>query len=226
MDDVYKILIAAVVGFALNPVTEKIKLSIAARDNKKKIINKLNITKDMLSNAISTLNRTCSLRETYISQNDHNHSGFLLSFIKTPSLHDDFEKCYLSLSKEQRKIIEVVIYGLVHVAKLESKAEKFDESLKDVLNETRYTDIKEIKAAHDRYYKRILACEKAMLYSLVTIRKNLELAIHDKPQQNTDAENFASTSEELGISFNLSWWPHLHPEQNLSPTDITDVDRI
>lgn len=226
MDDVYKILIAAVVGFALNPVTEKIKLSIAARDNKKKIINKLNISKDILASAISTLNRTCSLREAYINQNDHNHSVFLLPFIKTPNLHDDFERCYLSLSKEQRKIIEVVIYGLAHVAKLESKAEKFDESLKDVLNETKYTDIKEIKAAHDRYYKRILACEKAMLYSLVTIRKNLELVINDKPQQNTDAENFASTSEELGISFNLSWWPHLHPEQNVSPTDITDVDRI
>ncbi|MDT3419643.1 hypothetical protein QF008_001374 [Pseudomonas protegens] len=226
MDEIYNILIAAVVGFALNPVTETIKLSIAARDNKKKLINKLIISKDILANAIRTLNTTCTLREAFINQNDLNHPVFLLPFIKTPNLHDDFDKCYLSLSENQRNIIEVVIYGLAHATKLESKAEKFDDSLKDVLNETKYTDIKEIKAAHDRYYKRILACEKAMLYSLVTIRKNLELAINDKPQQNTDAENFSSTSEELGISFNISWWPYLRPEQNVSPTDITDAGRI
>ncbi|KTC37100.1 hypothetical protein AO265_23275 [Pseudomonas sp. ABAC61] len=226
MDEIYKILIAAAVGFALNPVTEKIKLILAARDKKNKLINKLIISKDILANAIRTLNTTCTLREAFINQNDLNHPVFLLPFIKTPNLHDDFEKCYLSLSKNQRSIIEIVIYGLVHVSKLENKAEKFDESLKDVLNETKYTDTKEIKAAHDRYYKRILSCEKAMLFSLVSIRKNLDLAINDKPQQHTDAENFASTSEELGIRFNISWWPYLHPAQNVSPTDITDAGRI
>lgn len=226
MDEIYKILIAAAVGFALNPVTEKIKSSIAARDKKKKLINKLTISTDILANAIRTLNTTCTLREAYINQNNLIHQVFLLPFIKTPNLHDDFEKCYLSLSKNQRNIIERVIHGLAYVAKLENKADKLDEGLKDVLNETQRTDIKEIKAAHDRYYKRILSCEKAMLYSLVSIRKNLELAINDKPQQHTDAENFASTSEELGITFNISWWPYLHPAKNVSPTDITDAGRI
>lgn len=226
MDEIYKILIAAVVGFALNPVTEKIKLIIAARENKKKLMHKLSISKDIFANAIRTLNKTCLQREAYINQNNLNHLGFSLPIIKTPNLHDDFEKRYLSLSKNQRDIIELVIFGIAHTTKLESKAEKFDESLKDVMNETKYTHTEEIKAAHDRYYKRILSCEKAMLYSLVNIRKNLELVINDKPQQNTEAENFSSTSEELGINFNLFWWPDLQPEQNASQTDIKDVGRI
>ncbi|MGF7244053.1 hypothetical protein ABIC11_004509 [Pseudomonas oryzihabitans] len=225
MDDIYKILIAAAVGFALNPFTEVIKSSIATRDSKKKLINKLNASKVIVNDAIRTLHKTCTDREAYLNQNYLEQSVFNLPFIKTPNLQDDFDKCYLALSKNQKLIIEIVIFGLAHAKKLESKVERLDDSLKDGLTETPFTEELELKKAHNRYYKRILACEKAMLYTLVAIRKNLELAINDKPQNNTDAENLASAGEELGIDFNLSWWSHLLPRQSVSPTEIEDGDR-
>lgn len=225
MDDIYKILIAAAVGFALNPFTEIIKSSIATRDTKKKLISKLNASKMIVTDAIRTLHKTCTEREAYVNQRWLKQSVFNLPFIKTPNLQDDFDKCYLVLSKNQRGIIEIVIFGLAHVKKLESKVERLDESLKDGFTENAYTIEDEVKKAHDRCYKRILACEKAMLYTLIAIRNNLELAINDKPQNNTDVENLASAGEELGIDFNLSWWSHLLPRQNVSSIEIEDGDQ-
>lgn len=224
MEDIYKILAAAAVGFVLSPLTEIIKIRIGVSHSKKRLMDKLKLSETILANAITTLNTTATMREAFIKSEPLYHQGFLLPYLKTPNMDDDFEKAYPRLSRNQVSIIGIVIYGLMHVAKLEAKAEKADESLKEVLNETKYTEEKEIKEAHNRYYKRILSCEKAILYSLVTLRKNIQLAIKDSPQHYTDAENFTSTAEELGVKFDLSWWSSLSPKQEKAPSEITVND--
>lgn len=225
MDDIYKILGAAAVGFVLNPLSELIKVRIGIFHSKKRLLNKLKLSEVVLANAINTLNKTSTMREAFIESSNLNHQGFLLPYLKTPKLDDDFEKSYPRLSRNQISIIEIVIYGMAHVAKLEAKAEKADEQLKDTLYGIETTCRKEIKETHDKYYKRILSCEKAILYSLVTIRKNVQLAIKDSPQHFTDAENFTSTALELGVKFNLSWWEWPPANQAEIPIDITEDER-
>lgn len=226
MEDIYKILAAAVVGFVLSPLTEIIKTRIGISHSKKRLTDKIKLSTAILANAINTLNSTATKREDFIKSRTLEHQGFLLPYLKIPKLDDDFEKAYPSLSRNQREIIEIAIYGMAHLIKLEAKAEKADEDLKEALNETKYTDVKEIKETHNRYYKRILSCEKAMLYSLISIRKNLQLAVEDSQQKNTDSENFASTAEELGVKFNLSWWPNLSQKQEKLRTGIAESERI
>lgn len=225
MDDIYKIFAAAAVGFVLNPLSDLLKVKIGIFHSKKRLLNKLELSEVILSNAINTLNKTSTMREAFINSSDLNHQGFLLAYLKTPKLEDDFEKAYPHLSRNQIHIIEIVIHGMAHVAKLEEKSEKADEKLKEALYEIKTTCCDEIKEIHNKYYKRILSCEKAILFSLITIRKNIQLAIKDSKQNSTNLENFNSTSEELGVEFNLSWWQWPPASNEEISSGITEDER-
>ncbi|MBV4514916.1 hypothetical protein [Pseudomonas kurunegalensis] len=209
MDEIYKILIAAAVGFALNPFTEIIKKRIDIQHNHKKLNTKISTTITTLGNAITTLNKTCAQREAFLGSPFLSNEPFMLPYLDIPEMKDDFERAYPALSKNQRSLISLGIHGMSAVKKFEDKISKFEEDLRTKLNDTVYTSETDIKADHDKFYKRILACEKATLYSLITIRENFKLAASNKPQLYTDLENFKSAEQELGISINKSWWPNL-----------------
>ncbi|MEX0297298.1 hypothetical protein AAH995_29040 [Pseudomonas putida] len=209
MNELYKILIAAAVGFALSPITEIIKKSIETKQSRKKLIGKLDQALTTVNQAISTLNDTALKRSLYLNQRSLEVGIFILPYLRFPKIEDEYDKCYQELTKDEKDCISVAVHGIDHLIKLTEKIERHEVDLKNAQEGKTYKNELEIKMEMDSYYKRILSCEKAMIYTLISIRQNLKCALINQPNLKTDKEAFSSTAHELGIRFNLQWWPQL-----------------
>lgn len=209
MDEIYKILIAAAVGFALSPLSELLKRKIETKQSKNRLIEKLEQSLDIIDPAIIGLNNSALAHEQNIYNQSYAEKQFRIPFLRLPKIDEEFEKSYQSLSKKQRTSISIVLQG-VHYA---------EDSIKNLINLT--VDFSNLQNEYNREpspentsrlkhsYAQILQKEQSLINILISIRHNLKISISDKQSSLTDSEVVLSTSEELGVLIKLSWWPHL-----------------
>lgn len=209
MDDTYKILLAAAVGFILSPLNEITKQWIGTKLIVKKLDKKIRNAILVLNNAISGINSTALEREQHIAKRDLESTVFILPYLQFPKMEEDTEKSFSALSENKHRLLNIAMSGLDHIKKLTDKIGEIEEELRNEIHTKNYNHEKIEKEDLNKFHRRILSCEKAILYSLVTVRQNFKLALKDAESTNTDRANIINASEELDITIKLSWWPHL-----------------
>jgi hypothetical protein len=209
MDETYKVLFAALLGFMISPLNELIKKHIETWLCKKKLMVKVDGAIRNLSTAIKTLNKTSIDRQEYIKKTKTEDTTFIRPYLKPLKMEDDVEKSYTRLSETQKDSIDIAISGLSHVSKIEDRITKIHEDMRDIAHDKAYKDESFSKDDQNRYHKRILSAEKAMIYSLASIRQRFISAKNNTPMDTTDLENLELTSKELSITIDTSSWKHL-----------------
>lgn len=124
-------------------------------------------------------------------------------------MEDDIEKSYARLSEIQKDSIDIAISGLSHVSKIEERITQLYEDMRDTIHDKTYKGESFSKDDQNRYHRRILSAEKAMIYSLVSVRQRFISAKNNTPMTITDLENLELTSKELSIIIDTSSWKHL-----------------
>ncbi|EUB85288.1 hypothetical protein [Pseudomonas sp. GM30] len=209
MDETYKVLFAALVGFMISPLNELLKKYIETWLCKKKLMVKIDSAIRSLGTAIKTLNQTSIDRQEYIKKEKNDDTAFMQPYLKVSKMEDDVEKSYTRLSENQKYSIDIAISGLSHVSKIENRITQIYEDMRDTAHNKAYNGESFSKDDQNRYHRRILSAEKAMIYSLVSIRQRLISVKNNIPMDTTDLENLEFTSKELSIVIDTATWKHL-----------------
>ncbi|MFJ2527309.1 hypothetical protein [Pseudomonas helmanticensis] len=209
MDETYKILFAALVGFTISPLNELLKKYIETWLCKKKLMRKIDSAIRSSTTAIKTLNKTSIDRGEYIKKKKIEDTLFIQPYIRFPKMEDDIEKSYATLSEIQKDSIDIAIAGLSHISKIEERIHRLHENIRDTIHDKTYKGESFSKEDQNTYYRRILSAEKAMIYSLVSVRQRFISAKNNTPMTTTDLENIRLASKELGITIDTSSWQHL-----------------
>lgn len=213
MDDTYKILIAAAVGFAVAPLSDLLKSKVSSHLTKKRLSTKLKLSIRILETSIPTLNETAKNREIYIKTGYRQvkPATFINPSFSLPKIETDIENCYSILSENEKELLHRALPFNEHIKNLEDKIAKYQDNYRDFTHE-KYTVRKEdvwrstLKTEANNSYKRILSVEKALLYTVICLHEILKKAISDSPQLLTNEEILRKSEIDLGIKLDLSWW--------------------
>lgn len=216
MEETYKILIAAAIGFILSPANDWIKHKISAKQSRKKLITKLKLSIGILKNSIPELHNTAIKREKYIKTHHRQIEDilFITPNLNFPNMEKEIEECYSSLSSNQQNLITIMLGAFKHTSKLLGKMERHDEGLREYLYEKYQINQEDYDAATHKkeannYYSRILSCEKALIITTLTTYSTIEKILSDTPQLSTNMEIAIKVSDELGVNLRTDWWGYL-----------------
>ncbi|QYN02760.1 hypothetical protein K1T36_06280 [Pseudomonas protegens] len=231
MDEIYKILIAAAVGFALSPLNDGLKNAITTRRSYKKLTSKLITSNRTLKNSIRDLHNNAQKREDYIRTPKAPDNGivFITPNLRLPDIEKEIEEAYNRLSDDQKSLIIILSGAKQHITKLLNKIENQEEDLRDFLHQKYqikqepYNSETERKEANT-FYKRILSCEKAIIFTACTAYSTIEKILNNKPQLATNHQMLTKISEELGIRLRMDWWPYVEPEFSPDMSTFEDYD--
>ncbi|NMZ24999.1 hypothetical protein HBO02_21505 [Pseudomonas proteolytica] len=212
MNDIYKILVAATVGFLLSPLTEILKTLISSRQQKSKLIAKLKTFEIILCRAIRTTTKTIKDRESFIENPEkHLSTAFIIPNFNFPKIDSNIDSAYHMLSSSQRSmLLDLESQGIgieKHLKKLSNIVEECKSTIYHKVNITK--EIKEILEVRDiekEHFTRALACEKAILYSAACMLATARRIIKNDPKNPNDRDTIKDISDELNIEIDLNWW--------------------
>ena len=230
MEDTYKILIAAAVGFAIAPLSDLLKSKISSHLTKRKLITKLKLSIRILESSIPILNETVIKREHYIGTNYKKLQP--VTFVNPPfflpNIESDIENCYNILSENEKKLLHIALPFNEHIKTYENKITKYQDDHRDFTHEKYTVNKADISSEHikketDNCYKRIISVEKALLYTTICLHEILKNASSNSLQLATDEEILRKSEAELGLTLDLSWWsipnsPYAVVEFDIDPT--------
>lgn len=227
MDETYKILIAGAVGFILSPLNDGIKNLIYTWRSKRKLIQKLKISHGIMKNSIPGLNGTAQKREAFIKEfrGPENGEAFTTPTFRFPDIEKEIEDAYSLLSNNQKHLLVILVGAQQHIAKLMDKIEKQEEDLREFLhqkyqiNQEDYSSTT-VKNETNNFYRRILSCEKAIVFTACTVYSTTEKILADVPQLATNEQMLRNVSESLDITLRMDWWPYLRRELPSSNTEL------
>lgn len=212
MNDIYKILLAATIGFMLSPITELLKARISLIQQKSKLIAKLEAFDTILCRAIPTITTTIINREQFIENPEKYLSTiFITPNFNLPKIESNIDGAYHALSSSQRITLLNIESQATHIEKLLEKLRGIDEECKSTIYQkanikreiTKEAEVREIEKEH---YIRAISCEKAILYTSACMLATVRRAIKSDPTQPKDIDTIKQISDELEIKINLDWW--------------------
>lgn len=215
MDELYKILLAAAVGFFLSPITEMLKIRISSKQHKSTLITKLKTFDSILCKSIPTLVTTINDREDFINnQTTSSEKIFITPNFNFPKIESNIENAYLALSDIQRNALPAIESQATYIKELIAKLLLIENERKTTLHKkvnidkeaTKEQDIREIDKEH---YKRIVSCEKAILYTSACMLATVRRSIKNDSIQPKDADAIKQASIEFGLEIDMNWWPNL-----------------
>ncbi|MGY2173870.1 MULTISPECIES: hypothetical protein [Pseudomonas] len=220
MNDIYKILLAAAVGFLLSPLTEVLKSKISARQNKSKLKTKLTTFETILCRAIPSITETIKNRERFIKAPEkYLGTVFITPNFRFPKIESNIDNAYDMLSTSQRRGLLDLESQAAHIKDMLKKLYSIEEECKSTIYkkaniEKIITQEAEIRDIEKEHYTRAIACEKAILYTAACMLGTLRRAINNDSSLPKDIDTIEKVSKELDIDIDLNWWPQFRGQKS------------
>ena len=220
MNDIYKILLAAAVGFLLSPLTEILKSKLSARQQKSKLETKLKTFETILCRAIPSITETIKNREIFIrSPEKYVGTLFITPNFIFPKIESNIDNAYDMLSSSQQRGLLDLESQAAHIKNMLKKLRSIEDECKSTIYskaniEKIITQESEIRDIEKEHYTRAIACEKAILYTAACMLGTLRRSINNDPSLPKDIDTIKNVSKELDINIDLNWWHQFRGQQS------------